>query len=59
MQKQSFGNGYGINRKVGGASALPAAEPPLGSVTVHPGVGKAHHKNVNFTPKIGKRTAGK
>ena len=59
MQKQSFGNGYGINRRVGGASALGVAEPPLASVTVKPGVGNAHHKNVNFTPKIGKRTAGK
>jgi hypothetical protein len=59
MQKQSFGNGFGVNRKVGGASALGAAIPPLSSVIVKPGVGKAHHSNVNFTPKIGKRTAGK
>jgi hypothetical protein len=49
--KQSFGGGYGINRKLGGASVLPAAVPPLGSVTVRPGVGKKHHKNVSFTTK--------
>lgn len=55
-QKASFGGGYGINRKTGGASSLPTAVPPYGRVTVHPG-NKGHHKNVNYTPKIGKRTA--
>ena len=26
-------------------------------VTVHPGVGKAHHKNVNFSVKLGRNKA--
>lgn len=51
-QKNSFGGGYGINRKVSGKSALPAAVPPMGNVTSRPGVGKAHHKNINFSAKI-------
>jgi hypothetical protein len=51
MQKPSFGSGYGLNRKTGGASSLPTAVPPLKSVTVHPGVGKKHHKNVSYTRK--------
>jgi hypothetical protein len=40
MNKQSFGGGYGINRKVGGASALTTAEPAMKGVTVKPGCGK-------------------
>jgi hypothetical protein len=50
--KNSFGGGYGINRKVGGKSALSAAVPPMGNVNARPGVGKAHHKHVNFSAKI-------
>jgi hypothetical protein len=57
MNKPSMGNGYGINRKTGGASSLPTAVPPYGSVKVNPGVGKKHHKNVSFSPKIMRRTA--
>ena len=50
-QKQSLGGGYGINRKAGGQGVLGIAVPPLKSVTVHPGVGKVHHKNVNYSRK--------
>jgi hypothetical protein len=37
--KASFGGGYGINRKTGGAGSLGAAIPPLKSVQVRPGSG--------------------
>jgi hypothetical protein len=40
MTKTAFGNGYGINRKTGGASSLSTAVPPYGRVTVNPGLGK-------------------
>jgi hypothetical protein len=36
---QSFGGGYGINRKAGGAGALKIAVPPLSHITVKPGCG--------------------
>jgi hypothetical protein len=52
MTKQSFGNGHGLHRGHSGGSAHALSKPPMGSVTVKPGVGKAHHKNVNFTAKI-------
>lgn len=40
MNKPSFGNGYGINRKTGGASSLSTAVPPYGRVTITPGTGR-------------------
>jgi hypothetical protein len=50
-QKNSFGGGYGINRKLSAESHLKTALPPHANVRVHPGVGKKHHKNVSFTQK--------
>ncbi len=43
MQKQSFGGGYGINRKTGGASTLTTAIPAMKGVTVKPGLGGGAH----------------
>jgi hypothetical protein len=54
--KTSFGNGYGLNRGMAGEKHLSTAIPPHAHVTVKPGVGKAHHKNVNFSAKIYRRT---
>jgi hypothetical protein len=55
--KTSFGNGYGLHRGIKGGSHLSTAIPPHAHVTVKPGVGKAHHKNVNYKAKIERRTA--
>ena len=51
MTKTSLGGGYGLNRNLKAASHLGVAIPPHNSVTVKPGVGKKHHKNVKFTRK--------
>ena len=39
-QRNAFGNGFGINRSLKGASHLPAAVPPYGNTKIHPGLGK-------------------
>jgi hypothetical protein len=60
--KQSFGNGYGINRKTGGASSLGTAVSPLSRVTVRPGsvsasavgkTGKKHFQGAKSYDKHG------
>lgn len=62
FQKQSLGGGYGINRHTGGASSLPTAVPPYGSVKVRPGsgfsradTGKSGNKHFSGA-KIAKKT---
>ena len=39
-QKNSMGNGFGINRGTSGASSLTTATPAMKNVTVRPGLGK-------------------
>lgn len=50
-QKNSFGGGYGINRRTGGKSSLPTAVPPYGGVHVRPGSGYSR----SDTGKSGKK----
>ena len=54
FNKQSLGNGYGINRNVSGGSALTTAEPAMAGVSVHPGLGK----QMPGSPKMGKHFQG-
>jgi len=63
MQKQSFGNGYGLNRKIPGSKAMPAAEPPMANPIVRPGVhnsrkhfdgAKIYTNKINVEPRFRK-----